>query len=688
MNMTIAKHIFRCTLLLLGAVLLIGGSTPVLALDEGSAKALEAFKRYEPDFTTSLRRLKDADRKMKTEKLDPGSGKGAELKLDAEETLDYVQKRYDMLDDLQKGVAGDHPADRSEIYQGFQRIDDLYRECRNFYQETFENKEVAPAPKTQKTPTSPAMVASKTAPLSKSVKKEVGGQTKVPAGSVPVQKPAAISSQTSFVSGIPELGAPEPGKEKLRLTGNMRFDIRNRNEMYDATPGVAGYSLPNNYNQLKLVLQYEMDAKNKLTLEDKYAERRRNELMKENAMVFSYLHIRSKKNSFSFKDTLHHVYYPDANQKDYRDNLAEVFWNNKDGKWDRLMNLGLQTRSYQNYSLSDFRQYNLDGQATYFIRDGTLFTEATYNARNYKNSPSLDYTGGIYDFEYNRSYSGNKSEIAVGETWEGRKQGNENRDFYRSNYWDNFFRFRYDLPVSKTFTWLFEDEHQQRRYPGDDLRGYAQLKLKTTAKITIDKNTRGRLSHSYIFNDENTVSKAHTNHIFNGMWERKISNTFKIKIEDTFQRRYGLQETRLSFGENVFTVLPTWKLPNKIELAWKNEYLFRDYFALAAPYADYKYFQTGIQANYARPKKYDWQVEATSRSFSYQPAGAGWTTKSQPLFLAKGNIYIRDGLKLNLSASTEKTFYRYFDTIAQELLWNFNQPYTITEFLGGIEYEF
>ncbi|MFZ2960448.1 MAG: hypothetical protein WA705_26515 [Candidatus Ozemobacteraceae bacterium] len=670
-------------LLFVGIILLVCNPVPASALDEGSAKALEAFRRYEPEFTTSLRRLQDGARKIKAENLDLTTGKGAEAKLDAADILEFVQKRYDMLDDLQKTVAADHPADRAAIYQGFQRIDDLYRECRSCYQ---DNYEIPEEPKEGKAPKAPAPKVKPVSSASESTALPVAAPI------APISPLSSVASPPAIVHteyATPENTAGEAGtSNKVRISGLLRYDIRNRNEKYDATLNSAAYALPNNFNQSRLMLRYDMDPKNKIVLEDKYAERRRNELMKENTLTFSYLHNRSKKNSFSFKDTLHHVYYPEANQKDYRDNLAEVFWNNKDGKWERLLNLGLQNRDYQNYTVSNFKQFNLDGQNTYFIPNGTVFTEYTYNARTYKDSPSLDYTGAIYDFEFNRSYDGNKSEIAVGETWEGRNQGNENKDFYRSSYWDNFFRFRYDLPVSKTFAWVFEDEHQQRVYGGDDLRGYALLKLKTTAKITIDKDTRARLSHTYTFNDENQKAKAYKNHVLAGVWEKKVSPSFKIKVEDSYFRRDGLQDSRIAFRENVLTVTPSWKLPSKIDLAWKNEYLFRNYNVLGAPYAHYKYFQTGIQASYALPKKYDWQFDAMSRNFSYQPLGGGWNSKTQPLFQAKGNIHVRKDLKVNLLASTEKTFYRYFDTIAQELLWNFNQPYTITEFLAGIEYQF
>jgi hypothetical protein len=265
---------------------------------------------------------------------------------------------------------------------------------------------------------------------------------------------------------------------------------------------------------------------------------------------------------------------------------------------------------------------------------------------------------------------------------------------YRANYWDNFFRFRYDLPVSKTFSWTFEEELQQRKYPADDPRGYSMLRMNTIGKITIDKRTRGRIGHTYIYNDENTRSKAHKNHKYNAMWERKYSDSFKLKVEDIYHYRDGISNNDMDFRENLLAAKATWKLPSRIMLNWGNEYLTRVYAGVrpaTTQYRDFRYFQTALSASYMKAKQFDWQIEQKYRTFSYRnPANTpdGWNTVGQPMTEAIYNFFLRSDLKVKLKASQEKTFYKTFDQFAQELLWNFTQPLRITEFYGGLEYDF
>ncbi|OQA08301.1 MAG: hypothetical protein BWY66_01057 [bacterium ADurb.Bin374] len=143
----------------------------------------------------------------------------------------------------------------------------------------------------------------------------------------------------------------------------------------------------------------------------------------------------------------------------------------------------------------------------------------------------------------------------------------------------------------------------------------------------------------------------------------------------------------MDFRENEFITKAVWSLPSKIELTWRNELLKRVY--EAATYPDFKFIATVLSAAYAKPKKYDWLVEAGYRKFSHERATvAGWNDAAHPLLLAKVNFVLRDDLKLQLSASTEKTFYRSFDTLAQELLWDFTKPVTITDFFGSLVYDF
>lgn len=642
--------------LMIAAFLLM--SAQAFALSVASSKALDAFRRYEPDFVNALHRLQEMDRKAANQKLDVKSDAFAAIKDEADETMEFVQKRYDLLEDLFKAVSGDYPADRANLLDGFQRIDDLYRQVRDCHMTRFQERSEAPKVDTRKT----------------EYESEV----------VPATKSADVTAEPA-----PAAKAGEPAKsetaesEKVRVTGTLKLEARNRNEKYTD----ANTALPNNLSQAKLSLMYERDAKNKLVLDEKMLQRRRNELVKENILALAWLHQHSKNTAVTVKDTLHHVWYPDADLKSYRDNLAEAFWNSKQGKYEYLLNLGMNGRVYPRYSRSDFNQLNYNSQTTYFVPNGTLFYEETHNWRDYKNSPSLDYINSTYYGEFSRSYGGNKSDISVSNTYDTRHYGNEAVNLFRATYWDNYFRFRYDLPVSKTFNWTFEDEWQKRLYPSDGPRGYAQLKLHTTANITIDKETKGRVSHLYTANVENTRNKTHKNHEFSGMWERKYSKNFKLRLEDIFHRRNGLTDNTMDFRENEFITKAVWSLPSKIELTWRNELLKRVY--EAATYPDFKFIATVLSAAYAKPKKYDWLVEAGYKKFSHERAAvAGWNDAAHPLLLAKINFVLRDDLKLQLSASTEKTFYRSFDTLAQELLWDFTKPVTITDFYGSLVYDF
>nr|MBP7635655.1 hypothetical protein [Candidatus Ozemobacteraceae bacterium] len=320
-------------MLMIAAFLLM--SAQAFALSVASSKALDAFRRYEPDFVNALHRLQEMDRKAANQKLDVKGDAFAAIKDEADETMEFVQKRYDLLEDLFKTVSGDYPADRANLLDGFQRIDDLYRKVRDFHMTRFQERTSTPAVDTGKTE-----YEADVAPALK--------------GTEPAKTEPAAKKTT-----------PEP--EKVRVTGTLKLEARNRNEHYTD----ADTALPNNLSQAKLSLMYERDAKNKLVLDEKMLQRRRNELVKENILALSWLHQHSKNTAVTVKDTLHHVWYPDADLKSYRDNLAEAFWNSKQGKYEYLMNLGVDGRVYPRYSRSDFTQLNYNSQTTYFVPNGT-----------------------------------------------------------------------------------------------------------------------------------------------------------------------------------------------------------------------------------------------------------------------------------------------------------------------------
>lgn len=664
-------------------ILALGLIVPAYALAPGTMKALEAFKRYEPDFSNYLRKIQEVGRKLDTEKVSLTSERGLQLKGDAAEYFEFIQRRYDLMSDLYKSVMSGSPDDRAALMEGFSRIDDLYREVREYYTARFEEGREPTKPASQLKSEKSAVPAGKAPEVIPTVQPPVEGTTTAPATAPVPEK--TVGEKKDDARKTETSGTAEKA-EKAHLTGSLNLEAREKKEKYTNPPTST---LPNNLQQTKLSLRYDFDEKNKGLLEDKYLHRKRNELVVENYLTLSLLHTHSPNSAVSFKDSLHHVFYPDNTIKNYRDNLAELMWNKKENKWERFYNVGYETRKYPNYTQSDFHQFNYKGETTYFIPNGTLFGSSVYNVRGYGNSSNLDYTNTTLDFQYNQSFSGNKSEVSVADTYDLRRYGNEAVNLFRTNYWDNYFTFSYNIPVSKTFTWLFEDEYQQRTYPSDDPRGYAQVKLKTTGKITIDKNSRARVGYTYINNDENTKAKAHKNHIFNGQYEKKYSEKFKIKAENTYHNRITLIGNIMDFNENDATFQAIWKLPSKIELNWKSEFLTRAYATLY--YSDYQYWMSGLHASYVKPKKYDWQLSQDFRGFSYKNGNntaTGWISQAQPVSEFKYHLILRDDLKLKLTACREKTYYKTFDSIAQELLWDFTRPMTVTEFTGGLEYDF
>jgi tetrahydromethanopterin S-methyltransferase subunit G len=105
-----------------------GSPIQVLALEKASRDALTFFKRYESEFANNMRRLEEYDRKMK---LVTGA-KAEDLKYDAEDIMDQVQRRYDLLEDQYSFTISNYPSDAAELRDGFGRIDDSYRKIRNF----------------------------------------------------------------------------------------------------------------------------------------------------------------------------------------------------------------------------------------------------------------------------------------------------------------------------------------------------------------------------------------------------------------------------------------------------------------------------------------------------------------------------------------------------------------------------
>ncbi|GAB4267962.1 MAG: hypothetical protein Kow0029_02900 [Candidatus Rifleibacteriota bacterium] len=660
------KKIFWVTILL---VVSLAGQQ-AFAISKASSDALNAFRRYEPDFSNSLRRLQELDRKVENQNIPLDSERFAAIRDEAADIMDYVQKRYDLMEDLFSTVSGDYPNDRAELFEGFSRIDDLYREARDFNLERFVNVNTHGS----RTPVEKKTLESATDPAK--------------------TEPDKVEEPVSGDSGSKKRAKNVPQKGRVEVSGVLKLDFRNRNEVYRTQSNAAPFvttetALPNNLGQGKLSLTYKFDEKRQLYIEDRYLRRERNEPVHENYLTLSYMMKVDKSKAWTIKDTLHHSWYPDAGIKDYRDNLIEVFYNDRWHQRERLANIGYQNRVYPRYTRSDYHQMNLSDQETWFIDNGNIFAEVKGNWRRYRNVADLDYDNFNLYTEYNKTYAGNKADLSVSNTYDRRMYDKESVNLYRASYFDDYFRVNYDLPVHDKLSYLFEGQYQKRSYLADEPRGYAQLDVFTAARLKFNKNTKGQVDYRYIYNDENTRFRAHKNHKLHGMWQKKINDRFKVRIDDTYHLRRSVEGEVMDFRQNSFNAKLSWILNSGIALTWNSEYLARIYDQIV--YRDYKYFQSGLQFSYAEAQKYDWKVEQAWRKFSFRNGNnisTGWESEAQPFTQVKYNVALNDDLKLKLRASWEKSFYRAFDTRSQELLWDFTKPMTITEFYGGLEYEF
>jgi len=662
------------TIFVIAAILF---SNLAFAISQKSEDALNAFRRYEPDFRNTLRRLEELDRRVDSLKIAPDSERMQDIKEEAEESMTRIQKRYDLMEDLFTYVSGAYPADRPQLFDGFSRIDDLYREIRDFYAARF----VYRGQKQEH----------KTVPAAGKTTEETTGT--LPETSEPVTAPAAAEPEKSGS----ESAAPDKKESKIDVSGVLKLELKNRNEIYRVqtnalpvtTPAIES-ALPNNLRQGKLNLTYKFDEKRQLFVEDRFLKRERNEPVHENYFTLAYLIKQNQDRAWTIKNTLQHSWYPDNGIKDYRNNLAEVFFNDHWTKRERLANVGYQTRVYPNYSRSDFYQMNLGDQETWFRDNGNMFLEFKGEWRRYSNVNDLDYDNANLYGEYNRTYSGNKSELAISNTFDRRLYDQEAVNLYRASYFDNYFRLNYELPVHSKLAYSFEGQHSIRSYTADEPRGYKEVNLFAAARIKIDDKTRTVYDYRFVHNDENSRDKAHKNHKLHSMWQKNFSDDFRARWDSNYHIRTAdvTAGEDMEFKENLQNVKLSWRLKNQMNLVWNNEYLSRIYERLG--YRDYQYFMSGLALSYARAQKYDWKIDQSWRKFNFRNGtiSTGWEGESQPITEIQYNCTLSDDLKLRLRASWEKSYYRQFDAKSQELLWDFTRPMTISEFYGGLEYVF
>lgn len=613
------------------------------ALSMASMRTLEAFRRYEPDFVNSIRRLEELDRRIDNMEIDSGTTRYLDIMDEADEIMDRIQRRYNLMEDLFSSVSADYPADRADLFDGFSRIDDYYRQARDYHVLRFVNREQSPAkPETEE----------------ETAKED------------------------------------RPERRKVDVSGVFRLDARNRNEIYRSqtktTPNTLNErALPNNLSQARLSLKFQLSEDRELRIEDRFLRRKRNEPVHENYLTATYFAREGMNRAWTVKNTLQHTWYPDNTVKNYRNNLAEVFFNDRWKSRERLANAGFQARVYPGYSRSDFRQMNFSDQETWFKKWGTFFAEVKGNWRKYKNVDDLDYDNFNLYTEFNRAYDGNSSRLTVSNTYDRRLYDREAVNLFRASYYDNYLRATYELPVHDSLSYTFEGQHQKREYAADEARGYSELDMYAAARFRLDSDTRAQADYRYTYNDENTRARAHKNHKFHGLWQRSVTRDFRIRVDDTYHTRSSVVGTNMDFKENDLSLQLSWRLQNNMSFAWNNGYLIRNYDETF--YRDYRYFTSGVMLSKVLPRDYDWKIEQSWRKFNFRNGNntsTGWDGEAQPKTLLNYNFYLTDLVLVRLRASWEKSYYRSFDSVSQELLWDFTRPMTITEFYGGLEYTF
>ncbi len=472
---------------------------------------------------------------------------------------------------------------------------------------------------------------------------------------------------------------------RVRLTGTFQLDLMNRNEFFRD----QDRALPNNFSKMKLALEYTFDPKNKLLLEDQAIRRRRNELVQENYLTLKFERFHSPATVFTIKDVYNTSDYPENRIKDYRDNLIEASLARKENDWDRRYTLSFEKRSYPQFSRADYNQSRLFHEGTHAIRGGTLFGSLDLSRRDHGVSGFLDYRDTTMTLSFNRAYPGNKSDLTVSDTHSTRRYEQEEVNLFRATYWDNQFSVRYELPTTKMLSWVFEGEHLRRQYPSDILRGYGQQSLTTTARYSPNRQTRTRFSHRYINNDEESREQANRNHLLTGMWERQIAQRWKVRLEESLHRRFASLDGLLDFHEQNSIGKITWQAPSKVELSVQGDVLDRIYNALH--FSDYRISRAGIVAAYVKPGVFDWQLEQFFRTFSHRNGrnvATDWIRETQPVFNFRYNIKIDKNLRFGLQVRREKTYFRTFDPLSLDMLWDFTRPVDLSEYTGSLEYTF
>ena len=280
-------------------------SEPAFAVSRQSENALNAFRRYEPEFSSTLRSLQELNRKQ----LNGGetSSDFSEVLLKAEKLMSKADDRYDLMEDLFNSTLSRNPADQNELREGFNRLDDLYRKVRDYYTDNYAYRDKSKEVKDERMKESESESESETSVIDE--KSESGYELK------------PLSANDEYANIISS--EDQDLEEKVKLTGSLKFEFRDSDEKHENDGGVT---IPNDMNSGRLRLTYDIDSTRQLYLEEKYLTRERNEKIKENHFTLAFMKKNSDDSALTFRDKLQHVWYPDDSNKNYRINLFEALY--------------------------------------------------------------------------------------------------------------------------------------------------------------------------------------------------------------------------------------------------------------------------------------------------------------------------------------------------------------------------
>ncbi|MGI6446616.1 MAG: hypothetical protein ACOX2I_13100 [Candidatus Ozemobacteraceae bacterium] len=484
---------------------------------------------------------------------------------------------------------------------------------------------------------------------------------------------------------------------KVKMTGSVALEARDREEKYEAQSLVGvpttEYDLPNNLSQLRLILTYQTDENHAFTLDERYLQRERNEVVRENYLNLSYMMKESDERVWSIKNSFQTTSYPDSLSKDYRDNNFEVFLNRKpDLNRESLSSFGYRVRSYPNYERSNFHEFALSNQETWLTNDSIMFAEAKLENRKYRTVNDLDYGNANLYVEFNKSYA-NEAEVSVSNTFDRRSYNKESVNLYRTSYYDNYLRFAYTLPMHSVLTYVFEAQHNKHEYGSDSLRGYSELDLFLATKMKLTKKTRAQIDYRFIDNDENSRNMAHKNNKVHFMVQKNVNDTLRFRFDHTYHARDTVVGNSMNFDDHNSIAKMMWRF-DRLNVSWNTGFNSRIYDETA--YVDYKNMYTGFDIGYERPERFEWKLSPALRKIEFRnyykqnkvDPVRNWEDELQPSVEFEYIKPLNEDLKFTFTASYEKTFYKTYDSNMQDLLWNFAKPMVITEFMGKIEQSF